>query len=76
MKRLEKCSRCNEALVLGPFNHTQDSGIWIDHGGRFSTRKALISAYICISCGYIENYITKNDLIKLKEYLRLTGVIK
>lgn len=74
MREIDNCSKCNSKNVMGPFNHSTESGVWIDVGGRFSNKKVALTANICLVCGFTENYISEEDLIELREYLRLKGM--
>ncbi len=47
----------------------------IDIGGKFNDISIKVNRFVCLKCGYIESYIDPDDLIQIKEYLRLRGVI-
>jgi len=75
MEKLENCSRCG-GTVLGPYDQGRQSGVNIDIGGKFSDNAIQLVAYICISCGYVEQYISEHDIRDIKEYLRLKGFLR
>ena len=74
MKRTNRCPKCGDN-VIGPFLQDDTIGLSIDVGGPFNLRKVTFEVFICLSCGFTENYIAERDVIQLKDYLRLKGTM-
>lgn len=76
MKQLDICNRCGSKKIMGPFDRTENTGVLVDTVGSHTTKEITLSAFFCLDCGYVENYVSQHDLIGLKEFMRLTGEIE
>ncbi len=69
MKNSKKCPKCNGHEIYtneDQMKQGERSGLHI--GG---IRRFLIASYVCVTCGFIEEYIVKEDLENQKKLDKL-----
>ena len=69
MNQSTKCVKCNGKLD-GPFDRYIEAGIKVrdDHAKLMKNKTLVTEAYVCLECGYVEQYLAENDLKLLRQY--------
>lgn len=67
MKTTHLCPKCNSSdiLIIPGYEGAYGAGNNIPTG--FFKKTALVSRYLCCSCGYSEEWIEKEDIENLKK---------
>lgn len=69
MKTTKSCPKCQSTEIYTNEGHSKQGDRARFQISSFST--ALISSYICTSCGFIEEYLENDDLNDQKKMLKL-----
>ncbi|MBO5915260.1 MAG: hypothetical protein J6Q72_07915 [Clostridia bacterium] len=67
MKHSHSCPKCNGQNILAARGETQAYGIG-DNVRAGIAKQAIVTKYVCTDCGYIEEWLDKDELEKLKKY--------
>ena len=68
MKKSEPCSKCGGNEIRGPFRKSIETGILIPSKSIFM-KKVHPKIFICMKCGFVEEYISNDDLNNMNEWL-------
>jgi predicted Zn-ribbon and HTH transcriptional regulator len=77
MKR-GKCPKCESSQIYSRHAGIQPEGAWLMQdstwGGMSVNKSVSIDTYLCIRCGFIENYLSDASKVpKVKQYWDLVG---
>ncbi|AFM03506.1 hypothetical protein Fleli_1068 [Bernardetia litoralis DSM 6794] len=72
MKKTGICPKCNSSEIYNNSNQKFSfrRGLSIINPRRILDRGVALVSYICLGCGYVEDYLSEKDLEKKKDIIR------
>ncbi len=70
-KIISSCSKCGSSDILGP-NPLFDAKLGL---GEYKVQRAMVFAFICLDCSFVEFYIDKKTNLRIKDLLA-KGIVK
>jgi len=70
-KIISSCSKCGSGDLIGP-NPLFDAKLGL---GKYKVQRAMIFAFICLDCSFVEFYIDKKTKLRIKD-LQAKGIIE
>ena len=70
-KIISSCSKCGSGDLIGP-NPLFDAKLGL---GKYKVQRAMIFAFICLDCLFVEFYIDKKTKLRIKD-LQAKGIIE
>ncbi len=72
MKNIGICPKCNSLEIYNNSNQSFNRRkiLQIVNPTKIFDRGVALNSYICLECGYVEDYVSQKDLEKRREIIR------